>query len=129
MEWTEIILAVLSGTTVGGVYEAVKYRREMKQMRRAEAKNADTDAQDRQMDLAEKYLEKVLALTEKGNDNQDKMLERLDKLSEQTALLSEQNDKQDALLRDVVDYLNGDFQQYLTAHHLGKKGKKEGGGK
>ena len=123
MEWTEIILAVLSGTTVGGVYEAVKYRRETRRLKQAEAKNADTDAQDRQMDLAEKYLEKVLALTEKGNDNQDKMLERLDKLSEQTILLSEQNDKQDALLRDIVDYLNGDFKEFLRKAH-GKGGGK-----
>ena len=109
MDLTQVIMAILSGTTLGGIYEAVKYRKQNKALKEAEAKNATTDAQGGQIDLANKYfdgmlemLEKVKASQDKGNDNQEQMIEKLNKLSEQT-------DKQETLLNDIVTYLNGDF--------------------
>lgn len=124
MDLTQIIMAILSGTTLGGIYEAVKYRKENKALKEAEAKNATTDAQGGQIDLANKYfdgmlemLEKVKQSQDKGNDNQEQMIEKLNKLSEQT-------DKQEVLLNDIVTYLNGDFQRYLDEH---QKRRKKGG--
>ena len=36
MDWTAIILALLSGTTVGGVVEAFRYRRENRRLKENE---------------------------------------------------------------------------------------------
>ena len=41
MDWTEIIMAVLSGTTVGGVVEAIRYRRQNKSLKENEVKKDD----------------------------------------------------------------------------------------
>ena len=98
MDWTSIILALLGGTSVAGIFEAVRYRRQNMKLKDAEATTADTEAQEKQMNLAESYLEKVLALTEKGNANQDEMIKRLDTL--------------DGRIDNIEAYLNGEFKDW-----------------
>lgn len=98
MDWTSIILALLGGTSVAGIFEAVRYRRQNLKLKDAEATTADTEAQEKQMNLAESYLEKVLALTEKGNANQDEMIRRLDTL--------------DGRIDNIEAYLNGEFKDW-----------------
>lgn len=117
MDWTQIIIALLGGTTVGGIYEAIRWRKENKRLKEAETSQAETETQRQRINLADDYTKKVLELTEltyqaamKGNGNQDKMMEKLERLSEQT-------DKQEGLLTDIVTYLNGDFQNFLRNNH------------
>ena len=98
MDWTSIILALLGGTSVAGIFEAVRYRRQNLKLKDAEATTADTEAQEKQMNLAESYLEKVLALTEKGNANQDEMIRRLETL--------------DGRIDNIEAYLNGEFKDW-----------------
>lgn len=101
MEWTSIILALLGGTSVAGIVEAVRYRRQNMKLKDAEATTADTEAQEKQMNLAESYLEKVLALTEKGNVNQDEIIRRLEAL--------------DGRIDNIEAYLNGEFKEWKKA--------------
>lgn len=98
MDWTSIILALLGGTSVAGIVEAVRYRRQNMKLKDAEATTADTEAQEKQMNLAESYLEKVLALTEKGNVNQDEIIRRLEAL--------------DGRIDNIEAYLNGEFKDW-----------------
>jgi hypothetical protein len=76
--------------------------------------------QSKRMDVADKYfdgmmkmLEQVKSTTDRGSENQDKILEEIGKLKTQ-------NDKQDSLMTDIVAYLNGDFQNYVSQHHKGE---------
>ena len=101
MDWTSIILALLGGTSVAGIVEAVRYRRQNMKLKDAEATTADTEAQEKQMNLAESYLEKVLALTEKGNVNQDEIIRRLEAL--------------DGRIDNIEAYLNGEFKEWKKA--------------
>lgn len=112
MDWTQIIMVVLSGTTIGGIVEAVRYRRQNKKIKQAEATNADTDAQKKQISLAELYLEKVMKLTETGNDNQRQMLEKLD-------IIDRRTDKQELQLNNIEEYLNGNYHQWLAEREKG----------
>lgn len=112
MDWTQIIMVVLSGTTIGGIVEAVRYRRQNKKIKQAEATNADTDAQEKQISLAELYLEKVMKLTETGNDNQRQMLEKLD-------IIDRRTDKQELQLNNIEEYLNGNYHQWLAEREKG----------
>ena len=106
MDWTEIIMAVLSGTTVGGVFEAIRYRRQNKSLKENEVKKDDVETQREQINLADEYLKKVLELSEQnyhavvsnGRDNKE-IIEKID------AVAVEQ--------KHIIQYLNGDYQDFL----------------
>ena len=115
-----LIIAILSGTTVGSVYEAIKYRRENKRQKQAETekmenevKDNETDTQMKQMDMADKYfhgmlemLEQVKASQDNGNNNQEKMINMLSNFDERMDTL-EKN------VGNIVEYLNGDYDAWL----------------
>lgn len=98
MEISEILNIVFGGTSVVAVIAWLYFRKENKALKKNEVKVSDTEAQEKQMNLAESYLEKVLALTEKGNANQDEMIRRLDTL--------------DGRIDNIEAYLNGEFKDW-----------------
>ena len=116
-----LIVALLSGTTVGSIFEAIRYRRQNKRLKEAEAakaenevKDNETDTQIKQMDMADKYfhgmlemLEQVKNSTENGNLNQEKIIDKLDNLDNRMAIVEQG-------LKNVVTYLNGDYQLFLA---------------
>lgn len=117
---SEIITAVITILTLltGFVsYENIKFRRENKKLKQNEVVTSDVDVSEKKIDLGDKYLEKVLALTEKGNENQAAMMEKLN-------ILDQRTDKQDLLIAFIVEYLNGDFNQFL-ARKQKERGQKE----
>ena len=109
MEWTSIILALLSGTTVGGIFEAIRYRRQNKELKMIEVKKADVESQREQMDLASDYLAKVKELSElnyqatlkNGMDNGE-IITEIKKLSERVG--------------DIEGCLNGQLKDYKEKH-------------
>lgn len=107
---SEIITAVITILTLltGFVsYENIKFRRENKKLKQNEVVTSDVDVSEKKIDLGDKYLEKVLKLTEKGNENQAAMMDKLN-------ILDQRTDKQDLLIAFIVEYLNGDFNQFLA---------------
>lgn len=110
--WTEIIISVLSGTTLAGIVEAVRFRRETKRLKENEAKQSDVETQKQQIDLAELYKDKMLQMLEqlsekqdKGSDNQDKIMQRLEKLDKRMEGVEHKVDEIDI-------YLNGNFKAW-----------------
>lgn len=117
---SEIITAVITILTLltGFVsYENIKFKKENKRLKQNEVVTSDMDVSEKKIDLGDKYLEKVLALTEKGNENQAAMMEKLN-------ILDQRTDKQDLLIAFIVEYLNGDFNQFL-ARKQKERGQKE----
>lgn len=120
MDWTALIIALLSGTTVSGIVETIRYRRENKRLKEAETakaenevKDNETDTQMKQMDMADKYfdgmlkmLEQVKNSTESGNVNQKKMMDDLSDIRKRIAVL-------ETSTSNIVTYLNGDYQNWL----------------
>ena len=120
MEWTALVIALLSGTTLGGIVEAIRYRRENKRIKQAETakaenevKDNETDTQMKQMDMADKYFEGMLKMleqvknsTEDGNVNQKKMMDDLSDIKKRIGVLEESTS-------NIVTYLNGDYQNWL----------------
>lgn len=106
MEWVNIIIALLGGTSVAGVVEAIRYRKENKALKTNEVKVSDVDAQRQEIELADLYKDKVLemldqvsAKQDKGNDNQDRMLQKLDAM--------------ETRISNMEEYLNGNYKQWL----------------
>ena len=120
MDWTALIIALLSGTTLGGIVDAIRYRRENKRIKQAETakvenevKDNETDTQMKQMDMADKYFEGMLKMleqvknsTESGNVNQKKMMDDLSDIRSRIGVLEESTS-------NIVTYLNGDYQNWL----------------
>ena len=106
MDWVNLIIALLGGTSVAGVVEAIRYRRENKALKQNEVKVSDVDAQRQEIELADLYKDKVLemldqvsAKQDKGNDNQDKMLRKLEDM--------------ESRISNMEAYLNGNYKQWL----------------
>ena len=106
MDWTQILMLVLSGTTIGGVTSAIAYRRQNKKLKENEVKKDDVATQQEQMNLADDYLAKVMKLSEmnyqqalkNGTDN-EAIMEKIDAVAEEQ--------------KHIVAYLNGDYQAFL----------------
>lgn len=131
MEWTELLNYIFGGTSLVGLVTTLIFWSKSKRSKEAEtvtaesnakqsvseAEQADIATQMQKIELGNKYMEDTVKMVEMvkqsldiGNENQKTMIQKLD-------ALSEQNDKQDALLTDIVTYLNGDFQEFLKRSH------------
>jgi hypothetical protein len=132
MDWTGVIIAILTGGTITGAIQAIKYRRENKRLKEAETakaenevKDNETDTQMKQMDMADKYfdgmlkmLEQVKNSTDNGNVNQEKMMSKLDNITNRVILVENG-------MNNIVAYLNGDYQNWLE-NQIKKGGTQSG---
>lgn len=107
MEWTEILNIILGGTSIVAIVGFIVYRKQNKRLKDNEVKASDVDTQRQQIELAELYKDKVLELigqvSEKqdtGNENQNRILEKLDRLEDKVV--------------DIETYLNGPYHQWLA---------------
>lgn len=123
MDWNTLIMTLLGGTSIIGLVQAVRYRKENKKLKQNEVKVSTVDAQRQEMELAEMYKDKVLDLLDQvsqkqdsGNNNQARILDKLDTLDGRM-------DKVENKVSDIVTYLNGDFQDYLARVHQPKPRK------
>ena len=110
---TEIMMAVLGGTSVLGIVQAIRYRKQTKKLKENEVKVSDVDTQRQQIDLADEYLKKVMELSEK---NYQATLKNGDDNGEIIREVKEVKTTVD----NIVGYLNGDFQDYLKKKNAPK---------
>lgn len=114
MDWNSIILTVIGVLFSWETFNNIKYRKENKKLKQNEVKTSDAETAKQQIDLVVYFKEQTLTMLQqiqdmqaKGNDNQSTIMEDMRQLKEQ-------NERQDGLLTDIVTYLNGDFQKYIT---------------
>ena len=119
MDWTTIILALLSGTSVASIVEAIRYRNANKQLKDNEATQSTIETQKAEIDLANLYKEEMLKVIEllksnqtENTDNQKEMLDTLNNLDKRM-------DRMEARIGDIETYLNGEFKAFQA-----KKAKK-----
>ena len=137
MELTEILNWVLGGTSLAGIVTSIVYFNKTRRIKESEAKQAesgaeqsDIETQKQKIDLGNKFIEDSLSLMEKikqsqdkGNENQDRIIQQLESLADDSKehgrkldTLDERTDKMELRVSDIVTYLNGDFQDYLKRH-------------
>ena len=107
------MLAILSGTTVGSVVEAIRYRKQNKALKDSEAKQSTIETQRQEIELADLYKEKMLEMMElinvkqdKGNMNQDKMISMLGNLDTRV-------DNLEARVGNIEGCLDGRLKEYM----------------
>lgn len=122
MEWVNIIITAivaLAGAFGGG---SLIYWRATKKSKTAEADKTTTEARLAEADFAEKILQKyeqgILARMDSGDAVRKKEFERLmAKIEERFDKIGNENKRQNGLLSDIVEYLNGDFQKFENSRH------------
>lgn len=121
MDWTTIILALLSGTSVGGIFEAWRYRKLNKQMKENETKQSNVETQKQELDLLQLYKDEMLKLFElmKQNQtenvgNQKEMMESLTNLDKRMDSMEVRMGGIESRIGDIETYLNGEYKNYLT---------------
>ena len=128
MNWIEIVNLIVGifGTVVGivGGSVGIIYWRENKALKaaeaekgKAEAQKSNTEARLAEADLAEKILEKyekgILARMDSGEAVRQKEFSDLtQRIDQRFDTMEAENTKQNSLLGDIVEYLNGDFQRF-----------------
>ena len=117
MDWTQLIITLLGGTSVVGIWESIRYRKQNAVEKSAEAAKVDYEAQAQGIDLAKKFACDTL---ENMKMFQTTMEEMRQHASTQNEEVITRPDKMDGTLSNVVEYLNGDFKKFL-------KKKEEGG--
>ena len=122
MEWVNIIITAivaLAGAFGGG---SLIYWRATKKSKTAEADKTTTEARLAEADLAEKILQKyeqgILARMDSGDAVRKKEFELLSaKIDGRFDGIEKENSRQNILLSDIVEYLNGDFQKFENSRH------------
>ena len=122
MEWVNVIITAivaLVGAFGGG---SLIYWRATRKAKSAEADKTTTDARLAEADLAEKILQKyeqgILARMDSGDAVRKREFELLTaKIDNRFDGIEKENSRQNILLSDVVEYLNGDFQKFENSRH------------
>ncbi len=131
MEWLNAIVAAIVGLVGAFGGGSIIYWRATRKAKEAEAHKSTTDARLAEADFAEKILEKyekgILARMDSGEavrkqefEDMDKKIDkRFDNIESRLAMVVEEDRKQNdvlnsqnAVLNDIVEYLNGGFQQF-----------------
>lgn len=122
MEWVNIIvtaIVALAGAFGGG---SLIYWRATKKSKTAEADKTTAEARLAEADLAEKILQKyeqgILARMDSGDAVRKKEFKLLaEKIDGRFDGIEKENSRQNILLSDIVEYLNGDFQKFENSRH------------
>lgn len=111
MDWTTITLTAMSTGFIFSLYEAIRFRKENKILKSAEATNASTDSQEKQLDLVKHFYDLVKEVTDESarqsQDNQIKIIESIDGLDKRL-------DKIDVKVSNLEEYLNGEYHSWLS---------------
>ena len=93
MDWTSIVIAVLTGGSISGIVAAVVYRRENKRMKESQAVTAEMGAKESEADALMKYggaMEKLLGNITMQQESFEKSMAEKDTIIEQQKHLIEQ---------------------------------------
>lgn len=138
MDWSIIINWVLSGTTVGGIFLAIRFWRQSKRLKDNEVKQSDVETQTQEMNLADLYKKNMLELldTMKQNQsenigNQQAMMEKLEELKghdqeidRKIVDMSENMGELGTNISNVIEFLNGEYQAFVSQKKTKKTIKK-----
>src|SRR5574344_815983 len=104
MDWSTIIITALSTGFIFTLVGMIIYRKENKIIKQSEAADADTESQEKRINLAELYYDKVLEITEKTasqtQSNQELIISSIKEL--------------DGRIDNIEKYLNGNYHTWLA---------------
>lgn len=120
LDWLNILVTAFIGLTgaLGG--GGILYWGATRRLKAAEAQKSNTDAKSAEVDLADKILEKyektVLSHMESGEAVRKQEFESLAaRFDKRFDVIEAEDRKQNEIIRDIAEYLNGGFKQFEIA--------------
>ena len=135
MEYLEPILnLIFGGVGVGGLITAIYYRKANKAIKEEEAKKAaietkqsesvadqaDIETQRAKIDLGNKYIEDTMTLLEKIKQSQDRGENNQDMILEKLNTIDQRVDKLEINYSNLERWANGDYHSWLAQHEKGE---------
>lgn len=115
MDWSSVIIDALSVTSIIAVIQAIRFWKQNKKLKNNEVTKDDVETQKAEIDLANLYKEEMLKVIEllkssqsENNDNQEKMITKLDNLDNRL-------EKVEIKMTDIETYLNGPYHEWLAS--------------
>lgn len=122
-----ILSYVFGSTTLIGIITFIVFWKQNKRLKDNEVKVSSADAQKQDIDLSDYFKSKMLTMMDEfserqkqGSENQQQMIDQMRELKEQNAKqdgilakLVERADKQERAMADMVEYMNGEYQDHL----------------
>ena len=115
MDWSSVIIDALSVTSIIAVIQAIRFWKQNKKLKNNEVTKDDVETQKAEIDLANLYKEEMLKVIEllkssqsENNDNQEKMITKLDNLDNRL-------EKVEIKMTDIEAYLNGPYHEWLAS--------------
>ena len=114
MDWTTIVLALLSGTTVGSVVELIRYRKQDKKLKDNTVVQSSIETQKAEIDLANIYKEEMLKVIDLLKQNQLENTDNQTEMKEMLTNLDRRMDRMETHIDDIETYLNGNYHAWLA---------------
>lgn len=115
MEWQSVIIDALSVTSILSIIGLIRFWKQNRKLKNNEVKKDDVETQKAEIDLANLYKEEMLKVIEllkssqsENNDNQEKMITKLDNLD--TRL-----ENVEIKMNGIETYLNGPYHEWLAS--------------
>lgn len=115
MDWNSIVIDALSVTSILSIVGLIRFWNQNKKLKNNEVTKDDVETQKAEIDLANLYKEEMLKVIEllkssqtENNDNQEKMIEKLDTLDARL-------EKVEIKMTDIETYLNGPYHKWLAS--------------
>ena len=137
LDFATLIEWVCGGGGLVGIYYGFKYRRENKKMKRDEMVRSATKTQEEQIDLGMKFIkssQEAVEMIQKTTLNIDQQIQELNKQQDDRISALEKKvdmkmtnmnrsmSSNNKLLRLVVKFLNGSFEEFMKKEAEAKKG-------
>ena len=119
--WISIIMALLSGTTVASIVEAIRYRRQNKKIKDSEATISDVEAQKSRLDLIVKVKDEMLSMVEVVKQANEKNFSNQDEIISKLSRMDERLEKVEIKMGDIEAYLNGPYHEWLASKEINKQ--------
>ena len=128
-----ILNYVFGGTTIIAIITFIVFWKQNKKLKDNEVKVSSADAQKQDIDLSDYFKDKMLKMMDEfserqkqGSENQQQMIDQMKELKEQNekqdhtlVKLVERADKQERAMADMVEYMNGEYQEHLRKKYKG----------
>lgn len=128
MTWYEFLLALIGAGGIGGliatIANVIQARRKSVSEQRGSAIEQTKDTVNLVDELLQKQLKWMSDRMEQGEAVRKQEFEELrTDIGNKMRDIQTENSKQNGLLSDIVEYLNGDFQEFEKKKHKKKKKK------
>ena len=125
---------IFGGTTLWGIIVAIRYRKENKEIKKAEATTANVESQKQEIILANLYKDEMLKMVEqmknlsmttieqirtansKSENNQEQILARLANLDSRMDSMEARMGNLDNRMGNVESFLNGEYRNWVAKH-------------